>query len=62
MADNGRGIGSHAANGWLTFSLAKHEVPHKADFVPTAPGYGRINPFCGAMDFEIRLKDGSYKK
>lgn len=41
-------------------NLAKHCAPGKDEAVPRAPGYGRINPWCGAMDYELIGKDGNY--
>lgn len=41
-------------------NLAKHCAPGKDGVVPRAPGYGRINRWCGAMDYELIDKDGSY--
>jgi len=34
-------------------SLAKHEVSGKPNALAYAPGYGRINRWCGALDFEL---------
>lgn len=44
----------------LRMNLAKHAAPGKDSMLPRAPGYGRINMFCGALDFEAVDKDGSY--
>jgi len=41
-------------------NLAKHCAPGKDGVLPRAPGYGRINSWCGAMDFELIDKDGYY--
>lgn len=41
-------------------NLAKHCAPGKDGVVPRAPGYGRINCFCGAMGYELINKDGCY--
>ena len=41
-------------------NLAKHSAPGKDNAVPRAPGYGRINKWCGTMDYELIQKDGSY--
>lgn len=43
---------------YLRISLAKHEVPGKAKSLAVAPGYGRINQWCGALDYE--LGNGKY--
>jgi hypothetical protein len=45
----------------MRVTLAKHEVPKtKKNMIPSSPGYGRINMLCGALDFEIIHKDGSF--
>jgi hypothetical protein len=41
-------------------NLAKHCAPGKDGVMPQAPGYGRISMLCGAMDFELVDKVGSY--
>ena len=41
-------------------NLAKHCAPGKDGVIPRAPGYGRINRWCGAMDYELIDKDGNY--
>ena len=41
-------------------NLAKHCAPGKDGVVPRAPGYGRINRWCGTMDYELIDKDGDY--
>lgn len=41
-------------------NLAKHCAPGKNGVIPRAPGYGRINAWCGAIDFELIEKDGYY--
>ena len=41
-------------------NLAKHSAPGKDRVIPRAPGYGRINRWCGAMDYELIEKDGYY--
>jgi hypothetical protein len=41
-------------------NLAKHSVPGKGNLMPPAPGYGRINMLCGAMDYELMDKDENY--
>lgn len=43
---------------YLRISLAKHELPGKAKALAIAPGYGRINSWCGALDYE--LGNGKY--
>jgi hypothetical protein len=39
-------------------NLAKHRAPGSDGVIPRAPGYGRINNWCGAMDYELIEKDG----
>jgi hypothetical protein len=41
-------------------NLAKHCAPGKDSAMPRAPGYGRINRWCGSMDYELIDKDGYY--
>lgn len=41
-------------------NLAKHCAPGSDGVIPRAPGYGRINKWCGAMDYELIVKDGNY--
>jgi len=45
----------------IRMNLAKHEVQGKPNIVLRAPGYGRINGLCGALDFELDLGDNSYR-
>ena len=42
----------------IRISLAKHEVWKKKNSVALDPGYGRINSWCGALDYEIE-SDGN---
>ena len=42
----------------IRICLAKHEVRKKKDSVALRPGYGWINSWCGALDYEI--EDGRY--
>jgi hypothetical protein len=44
----------------IRINLAKHEAPGKKNLIPPAPGYGRINMICGAMDYEILHADETY--
>jgi len=44
----------------LRVNLAKHEIPGSENQIPIAPGYGRINMLCGAMDFQIHLRNGEF--
>jgi hypothetical protein len=41
-------------------NLAKHSAPGRNGVIPRSPGYGRINMWCGAMDFELVHKEGHY--
>jgi hypothetical protein len=41
-------------------NLAKHCAPGKDGVMPRAPGYGRINRWCGAMDYELIDREGYY--
>jgi hypothetical protein len=45
----------------IRITLAKHEVPKTKGMAPPSPGYARINMYCGAMDFEVVYKDGSFE-
>lgn len=38
---------------YIRISLAKHEVRQKKHSVALRPGYGRINNWCGSLDYEI---------
>lgn len=42
----------------LRVSIAKHEVRGHRNSVALRPGYGRINRWCGSLDYE--LENGSY--
>ena len=44
----------------VRINLAKHCAPGKDNMIPRAPGYGRINYECGALDYDILLKEGWY--
>lgn len=39
----------------LRIALAKHEESGRKNSVAYAPGYGRINMWCGAIDFELSV-------
>ena len=39
----------------IRISLAKHEVRRRHNSVALHPGYGRINQWCGALDYEIEM-------
>lgn len=38
---------------YIRVALAKHEVSGKARSIAYAPGYGRINMFCGALEYQM---------
>lgn len=42
-------------------NLAKHVAPGKSNAIPMAPGYGRINMLCGALDYELIIDRNSYE-
>lgn len=42
----------------IRVSIAKHEIRGRKDSVALMPGYGRINRWCGSLDFE--LENGMY--
>jgi len=44
----------------LRMSLAKHEVAGVRDSVAFSPGYGRINRWCGAIDYELSWDAGVF--
>ncbi|MEZ0219103.1 MAG: hypothetical protein ACAH22_02285 [Tardiphaga sp.] len=37
----------------LRISLAKHEIAKKRNSIALAPGYGRINQWCGSLQYQI---------
>ena len=39
----------------IRVSLAKHQVRRQRNSVALLPGYGRINPWCGALDYELEI-------
>jgi hypothetical protein len=45
----------------IRINLAKHEVQGKPNRIVRAPGYGRINGFCGALDYELDLGDEYFR-
>lgn len=42
----------------LRVAIAKHEVSGKSNRIALFPGYGRINKWCGSLDYEI--ENGKY--
>jgi hypothetical protein len=38
---------------YIRIALAKHQVPGKAKQIAYAPGYGRINQWCGSLDYQL---------
>ncbi|ABI56482.1 hypothetical protein ACN2MM_06315 [Alkalilimnicola ehrlichii MLHE-1] len=45
----------------IRINLAKHEIKGKPNAPVRAPGYGRINGMCGALDFELDMGDNTYQ-
>ncbi len=45
----------------IRVNLAKHEVQGRPNSVVRAPGYGRINGHCGALDFDLDTGDNSHQ-
>lgn len=45
----------------IRINLAKHEVRGKPNMPVRAPGYGRINGLCGALDFDLDTGDNTYQ-
>ena len=43
----------------IRISLAKHEVRRQNNSFARGPGYGRINQWCGALDYEFELGNQS---
>ncbi|HWT35559.1 MAG TPA: hypothetical protein VN289_04720 [Paraburkholderia sp.] len=43
---------------WVRIALAKHEVSGNPKQAALSPGYGRINNWCGSLDFD--LENGKY--
>ena len=41
-------------------NFAKHCAPGKNNAIPRAPGYGRLNKLCGALDFELLHRNDIY--
>lgn len=45
----------------LRVSLAKHEVSHHAKRTPAyTPGYGRLNMWCGSLEYELSADSGVF--
>ncbi len=42
----------------IRVTLAKHELRGKRNSIASIPGYGRINRWCGSLDYE--LQNGQY--
>ncbi len=42
-------------------NMAKHMAPGKSNIIPMAPGYGRINMLCGALDYELIIDKDRYE-
>lgn len=39
----------------VRINLAKHEIRGKKDSIANMPGYGRINMWCGSLDYELSV-------
>lgn len=69
---NDEGVLLHAEQQWrdiehvwraiesLRMNLAKHAAAGGGSVIPMAPGYGRINRECGAIDYQVVDKSGEY--
>jgi hypothetical protein len=44
----------------IRINLAKHEAPKYKKAIPKSPGYGRINDWCGSLDFQLLEKNKNY--
>lgn len=44
----------------IRMNLAKHEAPKHERVIPKRPGYGRVNEWCGSIDFELVEKNKNY--
>lgn len=38
---------------YIRIALAKHEVPKQKNSIAYAPGYGRINQWCGSLEYQL---------
>lgn len=38
---------------WARVMLAKHQIPKREKSAARTPGYGRINQWCGSLDYEL---------
>jgi len=45
--------------GAVRISLAKHEIKGRKASIAERPGYGRINQWCGSLDYELEHSQGS---
>jgi hypothetical protein len=43
---------------FIRVAIAKHEVSGRANSIAHFPGYGRINMYCGSLDYQ--LENGKY--
>lgn len=43
---------------YIRVALAKHEVGGNKRAIAYMPGYGRINRWCGSLDYEIEIRGG----
>ncbi len=44
----------------IRINLAKHCAPGNDNIIPMSPGYARINDWCGALDFQLIVKNKDY--
>jgi hypothetical protein len=44
----------------IRMNLAKHCAPGNDNIIPMSPGYGRINDWCGSIDFQLIEKNKDY--
>lgn len=45
----------------IRINLAKHCAPSKDNMISMSPGYGRINEWCGAIDFQLIAKNENHR-
>lgn len=45
---------------YIRVALAKHQYRGKPNSIAYAPGYGRINPHCGALDYALENQAGTF--
>ncbi|ELP4887184.1 hypothetical protein QPB17_002003 [Vibrio cholerae] len=45
----------------IRMNLAKHEIQGKNNSIVRAPGYGRINMLCGALDYQVDIDHETFE-